>query len=563
MTMLAFLACLSAPGDGATAGEIRSYSTIHSIGIEWDLEGDANHNASCKVQYRVRGQPAWKEAMPLLRVDYSGWYAETKADRAYNMLAGSLLFLEPATPYEVRLDLADPEGGSTSRTVAIATRPVPKLGAGPRTFHVVPGAEERGGQGTKEDPFRGLKSAQAQAKPGDLFLLAPGRYGAFPFQASGEAGKYVAWKGTGEVVFDSAEVYGSHVWLEGLAFRKVERDIALKGQGAARDVVVSRCTFLGYQYSVNLNRLCEDWTVSDNVIEGSEDPIRGDLSGEGVELANSSGHVVCYNRISRVADGISYCLRNCDIYGNDIFDVSDDGLEPDYGYANNRMWGNRLTNCKNAALSFQPMYCGPWYFIRNQIVGAGHIFKFRVQDRFVLANNTFVTWGSSSDYMHHLLTSLSRNNLYIYAGPERGREAGALWNAIYYRNSDRYVLHPPNYAAGWMTDVDYDGFDWGASKAPFSWEGGKRRFADLAELAAGVGIEKHALRVRKEEIFETYSVPELPARVEPFTLTLKAGSSAVDAGVGLPNLVEDFAGRAPDLGANESGRAPAAYGPRP
>ena len=52
-----------------------------------------------------------------------------------------------------------------------------------------------------------------------------------------------------------------------------------------------------------------------------------------------------------------------------IFDVTDDGLEPDYGYANVRMWNNRITNVSNNSLSFQPQYCGPWYFIRNQVVG--------------------------------------------------------------------------------------------------------------------------------------------------------------------------------------------------
>ena len=35
----------------------------------------------------------------MFRIDYHGWYGDTKADRAYNMLAGSILFLEPGTAY--------------------------------------------------------------------------------------------------------------------------------------------------------------------------------------------------------------------------------------------------------------------------------------------------------------------------------------------------------------------------------------------------------------------------------------------------------------------------------
>jgi hypothetical protein len=43
---------------------------------------------------------------------------------------------------------------------------------------------------------------------------------------------------------------------------------------------------------------------------------------------------------------------------------------------------------------------------------------------------------------------------------------------------------------------------------------------------------------------------------------LKPGSKAVDAGVVIPTVNEDFAGRAPDLGAIEVGRAERKYGPR-
>jgi hypothetical protein len=43
---------------------------------------------------------------------------------------------------------------------------------------------------------------------------------------------------------------------------------------------------------------------------------------------------------------------------------------------------------------------------------------------------------------------------------------------------------------------------------------------------------------------------------------LRAGSAAVDRGVALPTVTDGFNGRAPDLGALESGAAAPAYGPR-
>ena len=43
---------------------------------------------------------------------------------------------------------------------------------------------------------------------------------------------------------------------------------------------------------------------------------------------------------------------------------------------------------------------------------------------------------------------------------------------------------------------------------------------------------------------------------------LKPGSKAVDAGVVIPTVNDDFAGKAPDLGALESGKPEPHYGPR-
>ncbi len=106
--------------DATTPGELRTYSTIHSIGVEWDIIGDANHNAVCKVQYQTTGGAnAWKDAFALVRVHCFNAWGERKANRPYNMVAGSIFFLEPDTAYQVRLDLADPDGGADTQTVAI------------------------------------------------------------------------------------------------------------------------------------------------------------------------------------------------------------------------------------------------------------------------------------------------------------------------------------------------------------------------------------------------------------------------------------------------------------
>jgi hypothetical protein len=48
-----------------------------------------------------------------------------------------------------------------------------------------------------------------------------------------------------------------------------------------------------------------------------------------------------------------------------------------------------------------------------------------------------------------------------------------------------------------------------------------------------------------------------------FDFRSREGAGAVDAGVVLPGLNDDYSGRAPDLGAYEIGRPVPPYGPRP
>jgi parallel beta-helix repeat protein len=367
------------------AGKVRSYTTLLCAGIEWDISGDTNHNATCTVQYRKQGENAWKPAMPLMRIDSNATSQYGKSDRPYNMLAGSVFFLEPGTDYELKLNLEDPDGGSTNRTVKVRTWNMPRFPKGGKAYHVKPG--NGGGDGSKDKPFLGIASAQAAAQPGDIMLLHAGNYGRVELNKPGVRGKPIVWKsaGDGEAVVHHLAVT-SWLWIDGLFFRRDLKAKSFDGIGSpekaltahwgdTEGVCVTRCTFRDFWYSIWPSEYWtrykgSEWYIADNDIIGNKyGPLDdGDWSGgEGIELEDSSNCVVCYNRISRVADGISYAKRNCDIYGNEIFKTTDDGIEPDYGYANIRMWGNRIYDVANYSLSFQPQFCGPWYFFRNQV----------------------------------------------------------------------------------------------------------------------------------------------------------------------------------------------------
>jgi hypothetical protein len=546
-------------GSPAVPGPIRYYSTIKSIGIEWDITGDTNHNASCGITYNKTAMSSPISALPLFRVDFRGWFDGDSADRAYNMLAGSILFLEPGTAYDVQLSLIDPDGGKKDTVIEIATRPVPALPTSGRTLHAAPGSG--GGDGTSGSPYKGLAAAQTAARAGDIILVHAGNYGNFNFSKSGTAASSIVWKaaGNGDAVIDYGRIIGSSIWLYGLKFvNSRSQQYALVGQSGSPSNVVTNCSFTGFNYGITMQSGSNDWYIADNVFVGDKGTPTGteaDYEGEAVELEHTDGHTVCFNTISHVGDGVSYANRNCDIYNNDIFDVTDDGIEPDYGYANIRVWENRITNPHNHGLSIQPMYCGPWYFIRNQVVGTTHYaLKWRVADRMLIAHNTFVGWNTLNVYDQNILRSVSRNNLWIQAGG-----SGYVWEAM--SCTDECTL-PERWTPDWRTDVDYDGFDWGSSSPVFKWGDPVVRYTGLSQFTSGSGIETHGMHVDKADLFDSLGVPGADSLYERHYLTLKAGCGAIDKGAILPGINADFSGAAPDLGAYERGRPLPHYGIR-
>jgi Right handed beta helix region len=532
------VAVLQAQSNGVTPGAIRPYATISSIGLEWDITGDVNHNATAGVEFRVAGTGTWRSSLPLVRVDYNG----------ANTLAGSVLFLNPDTTYDIRLTLVDPDGGAATQSLAVATRPVPAMPAAGRRVHVAPGSG--GGDGSAGNPFRGIPAAEVFAQPGDVFLVHGGSYGGrITFTKPGTSSAYVVWMsaGDGEALFAGIDVSASYVWLEGLTLR--DQPFALMSKNAPVGVVISRCSFFNNHYSIYLQRGGSYWYIVDNTIVGDTPYTTESLDGEGIELngysVDSFGHVVAYNRISNTADGISNGTYNIDVYGNDIFDVSDDGFEGDPGGPNIRVWGNRIHNAAHNGISYQPQNGSPWYIIRNQLAGFMESpFKFRTTDRSVIVNNTIVMWGKMiccDDA--HLLRSIVRNNLWVSAA------GGQIWD---FSSSVK----------DWRTDMNNDGFDWGSSPAPFRYGGVV--YSTLASFSAASGLETNARRIDHASCFASFNVPgPAPVPIPAQYMTLQAGCTAVDAGAVLPNITDGFAGSAPDLGAYELGQPLPWFGPRP
>ena len=94
----------------------------------------------------------------------------------------------------------------------------------------------------------------------------------------------------------------------------------------------------------------------------------------------------------------------------------------------------------------------------------------------------------------------------------------------------------------------------------------QRGFNTLVEYSQATGQDKHSILI-DYGIFQNVTKPDMrnPAALySPGDLDFRLlpDSAAVDAGVILPNINDDFTGSAPDLGALEVGKPIPIYGPR-
>ena len=352
-----------------TAGEfITERPTLISLGFEWHIDGDDNHNASASVFYRKKGETAWKEGLPMLRMDHERINENSLQYIVPNMFAGSIFDLEPGTDYECRLVLADPDGvdGKAENIVTVHTRPEPMPAAGGKVYHVYP----PGFNGQKQEPaFTGLQAAYytggngadyfnsypPRVQPGDIILVHAGlykddryRYGAplggissgtYFLTQSGTADKPIVIKaaGDGEPIFDGDGAYNlfnlmaaNYHYFEGLTVRNtnVAFLLGIKNIAGASGFTLKRSRVENVGRGVH-----DDWSgsknfyIADNVFIGrhDRDKMMGwngapwdklpgfpePLDSEYAIKVYGQGHVVAHNYIANWHDGVDMAT-----YGN-------------------------------------------------------------------------------------------------------------------------------------------------------------------------------------------------------------------------------------------------------
>ena len=121
--------------------------TLLCAGFQWTIDGDANRNATVDVQFRKKGSAEWQTGQPLLRSGGEKIYGHDQrwVYTTEHMFAGSIFNLDPATVYECRLQLKDPDGieGVDRHTVFVETKAEPRPYAHGKVYHVYPPRHHR------------------------------------------------------------------------------------------------------------------------------------------------------------------------------------------------------------------------------------------------------------------------------------------------------------------------------------------------------------------------------------------------------------------------------------
>lgn len=539
--------------------------TLISLGVALPITGDDNFNASVGLRYRKLGETTWHDAMPLQRA-----HAELVTGLAVQpSFAGSVFDLVPATTYELELHAVDPDGVDATVVVMATTRAIPKDPTTPRRVAVANAAQ--------------LTSALNAAQPGDIIELAAGTYsGNFAINASGTASQPIVIRGVAQdtVILDGGgctgcnvlETYGNFVHIETLTIQNATRAIRMQTQGA-QDIVIRRVHIRDVTLGIGSAPSQRDMYIADNILEGrlawpctyaSGDTACNAGGQQGLHAnddginVQGEGHVVAHNRISGFGDAMKSeqdGVTSADFYGNDVLSAYDNGLELDGTLRNTRALRNRFTNTY-ATLSFQPIFGGPAYAIRNVLYNVeDEEFKLHARGSdptvgAVILHTTVIRalraiQVSSADTPYLFTIS---NSLFI--GPSTIGDGYTV----------RYDVPSVSTAA-----TDYNGyFPDGKFEFGYSAGAGGVTYNTLADVIAGGKFEAHSLVVGNG-VFESGVVgpATYTTAVTPLIPTLAAASAALDRGSPIPNIDDNFTGAAPDLGAIESGCDVPIYGPRP
>lgn len=161
VTMLLLVAAPAMAQNASIGGSLDLYPNYHAVSVRVSYTGDANLNATARLDWRPQGASSWTTGMSMTRITNLRW-------------AASVMWLQPDMPYEVRAVITDLDGGATV-TGSVRTRREPNTTPSGTTWWVATNGSDAAA-GTSGAPLATLQAASAKAQPGDQIRVRPGIY---------------------------------------------------------------------------------------------------------------------------------------------------------------------------------------------------------------------------------------------------------------------------------------------------------------------------------------------------------------------------------------------------
>jgi len=535
--------------------------TFRCLGLSWSpKEGGAS--VPCQVRYRAAGSEDWKPAQAL-------WF-----DPRNGEYRGSIVNLQPGTPYEISLSLA---GSSLTKDLQATTW-------------------------SEDFPIAKTVTLPAGEMTAPLVIVEGGTPKGYVLYTAAKGGTTIDGRGTAPCCVEIAAPY---VILRGVTIRDAANN-GIELRGAMHDVVIERCDISGWGrvaadgWGKNLDsavrgempgvaRLvvqrnlihhprsnANDWTQPRP--ETHESNPKHPNGPQGITLWNPAGNnVFRYNEIfsdesHRFNDGIGgganfsfegFPGPDSDIYGNIVRNVCDDGLEVEGGGKNIRVWDNYIDHAA-VAVATAAVSIGPAYIFRN-VFGISrwsteHVTAPNSRGVFAKIGENRGFGGGRRYFFHNTILQPPFPNPAEGlggAGLGIGKSAGPMRNTVG-RNNILQVAHtaesPEDKSGRWSVSE-------GTRPAPpandFDYDlcNGLIVLTPNQETHAQRGIATYAPENGPE------SFPDAGGRIQPTgRYALAPGSPGYDQGVVIANFNDGFLGQAPDIGAQESGAEPMQFG---
>jgi len=448
---------------------ISVYPTYECAGITASYDQDPGQ---VTTQYRRVGDTSWINVTSPLHDDDSFPLYD---DIGRGELRGSLFWLTPNTNYE--LCLTDSLG---SKTVTFQTRN-DNPSSTVRTVNVSSNSQ--------------LSSAIENAQAGDNIILGSGDYSGFTIEASGQANNYIWIRGTNGVQFnDSIMVRGNYVRISDFSLTSSNTGVLLSycsnvilsnlriiNTGSSsdscirieydtQDCLIEKCHLTVNQFNNNDKNGVYWWTG-----DGGTYPIGGHVFRDNVIDGQP------WDGIGGGSEDYATTMNNSDFYNNTVIGASDDGIQPEGGCVNVRVWGNKVYSTRTAGIfgmGYCPVQRGPLYSFRNLVVnteyneptGGGGIYKLgdNGHGRIWSLNNTYYAPTASHNGYNETNNGWSGMRAFndiIYCGRyiiEAGRPpiSDNYWDYCLFHTLDpeRYIKYDPIGGWGSLAEMQNSGY---------------------------------------------------------------------------------------------------------